>query len=212
MVDLIGLQSDDVLVTVDSLTEMLVLALFGATEYRLGEQGRVYKKLISEMKELVHEDIMHKLKSKNCCSTSENIDGTLTDLHQYGGKLFTVSFLVSALTLNPLIVISDSNWGPRNYNFYTIGNMKNDIRYSGSMGKSPALFGTLCCYSYSVTITAKIRDTFDFVPDKPNNTIKNKIYNAAASIWESLYNDLLGAERPEVVTDVTEYLERSGCY
>ena len=210
--DILGLQSDEVVVDVETLTDMLVLALFGATEYHLDEEGRVYKKLVAEMEELVHNDIMRQLKGEDCCSIGEDVHGLLTDLHQYGGKLFTVSLLASIVTLSPVPVLLDPDWGPMTYNFYTIGNMVNNISYSGSVGKSPALGGILCCYSYSVTINSKVKDTFDFVPDKANDGIKNIIYNTAATIWKSIYNDVLGATRPDIKTEVTTYLERSGCY
>jgi RHS repeat-associated protein len=212
VIDLMGLQSDDLTVYVDTFTDMFVETFFEATEYRLAEQSKVYKKLVAEMKDIVHEDIMRKIKSVKCCSSGQNIHGEITGIHNYGGKLFTVSLLASILTLNPLFVAADDDWGPLNYNFYTIGKMENDIRYEGSIGREPALGGILCCYSYNVTIKANIKDTFDFVPDHPNTTIKNKIYNIAASVWSSFHYDLMGASKPEVVGDVVENIQRSGCY
>ena len=186
-------------VAIATFTEMVLSAMLGAQTLLLDEQGKVYQKIVAEMKGLVKKDILKNLKGRKCCEPSGFwIDKHITKLHSYGGNLFTITW--------------PWKWGPLNYNFYTIGNMHNDIIYKGGVGTAPALWGTLCCYSAKISMTAKITDTFDFRPDRPNNNWKDKKYNDIASAFGYIFYDVIGASMPSIEKTLHESWEIEGCY
>lgn len=181
-------------VQIQNLSQMLSLAIQGAQTYTLDEQGKVHKKIVEEAKSLVEKEVIAMVKANGCCLSSYTFSGHIEGLHAYGGKLF----------VNPLSAIfTDVQWGPLHYNFYTIGNTHNDIYYNVTVSTSRAML-LFCRYSASASMKGTIVDQFDFVPDRPNFGWKNRAYNALAWAWSSVYNDFMGASRPQVKGMINE--------
>ena len=139
------------------------------------------------------------------------MDGTLTGVYPYGGELFRMSLIVSMVTPFPITSL-DPYFGPKNYTFYTIGHNGSNLHYSGKASKQPKLWRIICGYSYEIEIEGEIIDKFDFVPDRSWKRLSDVVYNAAATLWSSIYNDFLGASHPEVKMPIHEIFINSGSY
>ena len=182
---------------VNGFGEMFFFAMLRARSYKLSNAGKAYGKIVEEFKQRIEGEALKQID----CSVRE-FSPVRKELagenYHFGGSLFS----------NPL----SSNWGPRTYNFYTVGNVTITQGYYSIEGRKLEDEGSsCCCFAMSFDVDIEFTDVFDFVPDRSWLTWSGFRYNILALPFSYVYNERLGASRPTVNAHIKEHWGKLLC-
>ena len=191
---------------VEALSGIIRGALTGARSFLLSESGKAHRKLVNEAKKLVQETVLGRVRDAGCCEGKKgktfSFSDSFEEVTQFGGKLFA----------NPLAVLfGGKQWGPLNYNFYTVGKAETDLEWEATVASDRFIFGIACCYWGSATLRGTIDDEFEFRPNGGTKW-KDRIYDAFASVWTTVSVDFFRNSEPALHADIDESWDFSACF